>query len=146
MVSNIFFFLFILFLFKINQKKIFLKKNFILLGVLSGLSFTSVFHHFILEQVSLLVFLIYKFKSQIIKKLKLNISCVFSYIVSFILISVPFLVNVYFSEPHFLCQDYGIQEFGQVLDISQSGLIWDYEHMYSIQREQDQIQHSLYGC
>ena len=56
MVTNIFFFLFILFLIKFDQKKIFLKKNFILLGILSGLSFTSLVHLFFVEQVSLLFF------------------------------------------------------------------------------------------
>ena len=102
MVSNMFFFLFILFLIKLNRKKIFLKKNFIILGVLSGLSFTSYLHQFIVEQVSLLFFLVYKFKSQIIEKLKQNIPCIISYILSFILISAPFLINIYFSEPDFL--------------------------------------------
>jgi hypothetical protein len=102
MVTNIFFFLFILFLIKFDQKKIFLKKNFILLGILSGLSFTSLVHLFFVEQVSLLFFLFYKFKSQTIKKLKQNISCVVAYIVSFILVSSPFLINIYFTEPDFL--------------------------------------------
>ena len=102
MVSNLFFFLFFLFLIKLNKKKFFLKKNFILLGIISGLSFTSVFHHFIIEQISLLFFLIYKFKSQIIKKLKSNITCVISYILSFLLVGIPFLISMHFSEPHLL--------------------------------------------
>ena len=102
MVTNIFFFLFILFLIKFDQKKIFLKKNFILLGILSGLSFTSLVHLFFIEQVSLLFFLVYKFKSQTIKKLKQNITCVIFYILSFILVSSPFLINIYFIEPDYL--------------------------------------------
>ena len=47
MISNMFFFSFILFLIKFNRKKIFLKKNFIILGILSSLSFTSFYPHFI---------------------------------------------------------------------------------------------------
>ena len=102
MVSNIFFFLFILFLIKFNREKIFLKRNFILLGILSSLSFTSFFHQFIVEQISLLFFLVYKFKSQTIKKLKQNITCIIFYILSFVIVASPFFINMYFNEPDFL--------------------------------------------
>ena len=102
MVSNIFLFLFVLLLIKFGQKKIFLKKNFVFLGIVSGLSFTSLFHHFFVEQITLLFFLIYKFRSQTVKKLKQNIRCIISYIFSFILVTSPFWINIYFTEPDFL--------------------------------------------
>ncbi len=102
MISNVFFFSFILFLIKFNRKKIFLKKNFIILGILSSLSFTSFYPHFIVEQISLLFFLVYKFKSQTIEKLKQNNPCIISYILSFVLVSAPLLINMYFIEPDFL--------------------------------------------
>ena len=47
LVSNIYFFSFILFLIKFSRKEFFVKKNFIILGLISGLSFTSFIHIFI---------------------------------------------------------------------------------------------------
>ena len=102
MITHIFFFLFVLFLIKFNKKNFFTRKNFILLGILSGLSFSSLFHHFILEQITLFIFLIYKFKFQILKKIKKNIDCIVCYILSFSFTSAPSLIIMLFTESSFL--------------------------------------------
>ena len=102
LVSNIYFFSFFLFLIKLSRKKIFVKKNFIILGLISGLSFTSFIHIFIVEQISLLFFFIYKYKLQVIKVIKENTDCIISYILTFIIISAPFLINTFFNEPDLL--------------------------------------------
>jgi hypothetical protein len=102
LVSNIFFFIFILFIMKLDHKNIFNKKNSIILGVISGLSFTSFFYVFILEQLFLLIFLFYIFKLKLFKKLKKNFKYLIFYLLTFLLVSAPFLINMNFTEIEFL--------------------------------------------
>ncbi len=102
MVSNIFFFVFILFVLRLNKNKIFTKKNSIIFGTISGFSFTSFYHFFILEQLFIISFLLINFKSEIIKELRKNIKYVFLYIFSFLIISSPSLINIYFVEGDYL--------------------------------------------
>ncbi len=102
LVSNIFFYIFILFILKIRNKKILTKKNSLIFGAISGFTFTSFYHFFILEQLFIAFSLLYLFKISIIKKLKQNIYIIFLYIISFIIISLPTLINMFFSEIDFL--------------------------------------------
>ena len=99
MISNIFFFLFIFFLLKSEKKNFFTKKNSIIFGTISGLLFTSYFHAFFLQQVVLIFHLIFKFRSKIIEILKANISFILFYILTFFLVSLPFLINYFFLDP-----------------------------------------------
>jgi len=102
LVSNIFFYSFILCIFRLLKNNFFIKKNFILLGIISGLSFTSFFHAFVLEQLILVftIFNIYKYKT--LKILKKNFKFIVFYFGSFLIISLPFLINMFFSEVEFL--------------------------------------------
>ena len=102
LVSNIFFFIFISYLMKLNYKNIFTKRNSIYLGIISGLSFTSFFYVFILEQIFLILFLFSIFKFKLINKIKDNLKYFGFYIFSFFLISSPFLINMNFTEIEFL--------------------------------------------
>ena len=102
MVSNIFFFIFILFILKFSKRKLLNKKNSLILGCISGLTFTSVFHFFVLEQLFIIFTLLYLFKFYKIKKLRENTNNIFLYIISFLIISSPTLVNMFFSEIDFL--------------------------------------------
>ena len=102
LVSNIFFYSFILCIFRLLKNNFFIKKNFILLGIISGLSFTSFFHAFVLEQLILVftIFNIYKYKT--LKILKKNFKFIVFYLGTFLIISLPFLINMFFSEVEFL--------------------------------------------
>lgn len=102
LVVNIFFFLFILLILKAEKKFFFTKKNSLIIGFISGLSFTSYFYSFILEQLVLIFSLIYIFKFKLIKKIRENINCVFYYILAFLIASLPFLINMNFASADFL--------------------------------------------
>jgi len=102
LVSNIFFYSFILCIFRLLKKDFFIKKNFILLGIISGLSFTSFFHVFVLEQLILVFILIHTYKNKSLKILQKNFKFIILYIVSFIIISLPFFINMFFTEAEFL--------------------------------------------
>jgi len=101
-VSNIFFFVFIYFILKVRKKKILSKKNSLIFGCISGFTFTSFYHYFVIEQLFIAFSLIYLFKFGIIKKLRKNTNNIFLYIISFLVISSPTLINIFFSEFDFL--------------------------------------------
>jgi len=101
-VSNILFFLFIFLLLKSDKKKIFTKKNSIIFGIISSLLFTSYFHAFFLQQIVLIFYLVFKFKYKIIQILKINISYILVYVLTFLLVSSPFLINMFFADADFL--------------------------------------------
>ena len=102
LVSNIFFYSFILCIFRLLKNDFLIKKNFILLGFISGLSFTSFFHVFVLEQLILLfiIFNIYKYKT--LTTIKKNFKFIILYVGSFLIISLPFFINMFFTEVEFL--------------------------------------------
>ena len=102
LVSNIFFYSFILCIFRLLKNDFFIKKNFILLGIISGLSFTSFFHVFVLEQLILFFILIHTYKNKSLKILQKNFKFIILYIISFLIISLPFFINMFFIEPEFL--------------------------------------------
>ena len=102
MISNMFFFFFILFLLKVNKNEILNKKNCLIFGCISGFTFTSFYHFFILQQLFIAYMLLYTFRFDIFKQFKKNFNHIFLYIISFLIISSPTLINMFFSEMDFL--------------------------------------------
>jgi hypothetical protein len=101
LVTNIFFYAFILYLFRLLNKNFFIKKNFIILGIISGLTFTSFFHLFFLEQLILITIVIYVYKYEAIKIFKNRFNFITLYVLFFLIISSPFIINMYFTEVDF---------------------------------------------
>jgi hypothetical protein len=101
LVVNLFLFYFILFLLNLNNKKNYSNKDFIILGFILAASFTSFYYFFIIEFISLLLFLFYKSSFSISnffdKKIKFYLILIFT----FFILSAPFLLNMYFSEPDY---------------------------------------------
>jgi hypothetical protein len=102
LVVNVYFFLFIFLILKSDEKNFFTIKNSLIFGTLSSLLFTSYFHAFCLIQVALIFYLFFRFRSKIIKTLKKNIKYILLYLLIFILVSSPFLTNMFFAEADFL--------------------------------------------
>jgi len=109
-VTILLFFLFILLILKSEKKNFFTKKNSIVFGSISSLLFTSYFHAFFLQQIVLIFYLIFKFRSKIIHILKKNIRYILLYILTFLLVSLPFLINMFFADPDFLERN-GVVDF-----------------------------------
>ena len=102
LVTNIYFFLFIFLIIKSEKNFFFTIKNSVIFGTLSSLLFTSYFHAFCLIQVVLILNLLFRFKSKIIKTLKTNIKYILLYFLILFLVSSPFLINMFFAEADFL--------------------------------------------
>ena len=101
MITNLYFFSFILIILKIITEKFYSIKNFILLGLIMALSLSSFFYHFFTEILLFLFVLIYKFKNKFILELKNNLKFYLILIITFLVVSLPFFINLYFHETEF---------------------------------------------
>ena len=101
MISNLYFFSFVLLILKMNLNNFYSYKNFMLLGLILGLTASSVYYYFLTEVVFLLLFLILKFKSSFLNQLLNNYKYYLSSILIFVLVALPFLIIIYLHEPEF---------------------------------------------
>jgi len=101
MISNLYFFSFFLILLKMMNKQFFSYKYLVLLGFISGLSLSSFYYHFVIEFITLIFVVFFKFKTKFFFEIKKNIKPIlFSSIIFFIIVS-PFLINLYAHEIDF---------------------------------------------
>jgi len=82
----------------IEKEKIFNKKKFIFLGIILGLTLSSFFYFFIIEITAFLLFLIYKFKFNFLKKILEQYKNYLLSIFVFLLLILPFFLNLLFHE------------------------------------------------
>ena len=101
MISNLYFFSFILLIVKMNSSNFYSYKNFVLLGLVLGLTVSSVYYYFLTEIVFLFLFLLLKFKSSFLNQLLKNYKYYLSSILIFLLTTLPFLIIIYLHEPEF---------------------------------------------
>lgn len=101
MLSNLYFFCFILLIVKMNFNNFYNYKNFIFLGLILGLTVSSVYYYFLTEVVFLILFFLIKFKTSFVNELIKRYKYYLTLILVFILISLPFLVIMYYHEPEF---------------------------------------------
>jgi hypothetical protein len=103
--SHIILYCFIYVIFLINNFNAFTKKYFLLLGLLAGLSFVGFYYHFVIEFIFLFIYLIYKFQKKIFNFLYKNLSIFLYFIFSFLIISLPFIFNIYYAEEDYLTRN-----------------------------------------
>tara|TARA_B100000989_G_scaffold283467_1_gene249391 strand:+ start:172 stop:1518 length:1347 start_codon:yes stop_codon:yes gene_type:complete len=86
----------------LNKGEFIKRKKFILLGALSSLSLTSFLYHFLLIQITFLFTIIYLYRTKFISYLFKNYISFSLLIVSFLIFSLPLILNYNFSEKEFL--------------------------------------------
>jgi hypothetical protein len=101
MLSNLFFFGFLLIIVKLNVNFKYSYKLFIILGIISGLSLSSFFYHFFTQIFILILFFATKFKKKIFNELLNNYKYYLASILSFFLVITPFFLNITFHENEF---------------------------------------------
>ncbi len=100
LITNIFFYLFIFYLIRLNFNYFFNKQNFIILGILFALSFSSFYYFFFIQLISFIIIIFYKFDLKTLlnkKNLKLYLISIFT----FIFLSLPFIFFLLSSEPDY---------------------------------------------
>jgi hypothetical protein len=98
LISSLYFFSFVYLLIFMDSTKIFEKKRLALLGLIMGCSLSSYYYFFVIEFLTLLFFLIYKFKLRFIKELADNYRGIFISIIVFLITISPFIVNLIYHE------------------------------------------------
>lgn len=101
MISNLFFFGFILVILKIDQKNIYRYSSFILIGLILGLTLSSVYYYFLTQVVFLIIFFQFILKKNLFYELKDKLKFYLISILVFFLSIIPFLINLYFHENEF---------------------------------------------
>ena len=93
--------IFILFLIDLDKKEIFQFRNFFFLGLILAFSFTAFYYYFVIEVLSFISFLLFKYDFNLINVFKNKIRYYITAIIIFLLFSSPFLFNMYFVEPDY---------------------------------------------
>ena len=101
MLSNLYFFSFILLIIKMNFNNFYTYKNFIFLGLILGLTVSSVYYYFLTELVFLFLFFFLKFKLSFLTQLFKNYKYYLTSILVFLITVLPFFMIIYFHEPEF---------------------------------------------
>ena len=101
LVVSLFFYIFILFLIKLNDEEIYKFKNFVLIGSILAFSFTSFYYHFVIEVISISLFIIYKANSKIKNIFLGKTKYYLTSLLVFLILSFPFLLNLYSVEPNY---------------------------------------------
>jgi hypothetical protein len=101
LISNLFFYYFIILLINISKKEVFKIKDYFILGAVLSFSFSSFYYFFVIKVISFFLFLLFKYKFDLYSHIKDKIKYYFITIITFIILSLPFLINLYFSEPDY---------------------------------------------
>ena len=105
--ASLYFFAFIYLILLMNVNIIFKKRYFLIAGVLMSLSFSSWYYFFITEGLLLAIFLVTKLKGNFLKSILDNYKCYLILMISFFIVSLPFLINLFFLE-HDVTESAGI--------------------------------------
>tara|TARA_X000000950_G_scaffold287892_1_gene402203 strand:- start:3224 stop:5065 length:1842 start_codon:yes stop_codon:yes gene_type:complete len=107
LIVNIFFYLFIFFLFSIDTQKLFTKKNISFLTLILIFSLSSFYYFFVIEILTFIFFVLYKFKLVEIFTYK-NFKNFIFLITTFIFLSIPVIFFITSSEPDYMERMYVI--------------------------------------
>ena len=121
LVTNLFFFAYIYFLLHLNKNEIYTKKNFFILGIILAISFSSYYYYFVIEVISMTIFLIWKNNYSLNKLTLKKIKYYLLTLVLFIILTIPFLLSLNFAE-----EEYSNRIFLIELDVEKKKILLSY--------------------
>ncbi|MDA7712517.1 hypothetical protein N8818_00080 [Candidatus Pelagibacter sp.] len=101
MISSLYFFTFIYLMITMYMGEFYIKKNFIYLGIIFGLTLSSFYYYFFIETIAFFLLLCIKFKKKLIKEVYKKFYLYGSLILFFIITVTPFLINLFLHEEDF---------------------------------------------
>ena len=101
MISSLYFFTFIYLMVAMYMGEFYIKKNFIYLGVIFGLSLSSFYYYFFIEIIAFSLLICIKFKKNLIKEIYKNFYLYALLIFFFSITVTPFLINLFLHEGDF---------------------------------------------
>lgn len=96
--ANLYMFLFVYLIILMNINQIFQRRYFLFLGIIMALTFSSFYYFFVIQIISLIIFLFIKFKIKIFYALFENLDCVLFFTLTFLIFSSPFIYILMFHE------------------------------------------------
>ena len=102
LVSNLFFYVFIYFIFKIEKNYILNYKNIFILGTILSITFVSFYYYFVVQVLTFFFLVIYKEKRAFFSNLKNKILLLFFLICIFLIFTSPYTLMLFFAEPDYL--------------------------------------------
>lgn len=121
LVTNLFFFAYIYFLLYLNKNEIYTKKNFLILGIILAISFSSYYYYFVIEVISITIFLIWKNNYSLNKLILKKIKYYLLTLVLFIILTIPFFLSLNFAEEEYSNRIYLIE-----LDVEKKKILLNY--------------------
>ena len=101
MISSLYFFTFIYLMVTMYMSEFYIKKNFMYLGVILGLSLSSFYYFFFIEVIAFFLLLCIKFKKNLIKEIYKKFNSYALLILFFCITVTPFLINLFLHEGDF---------------------------------------------
>jgi len=101
LISNLYLFSFLYLLISMEKREIFTKSRFIFLGLILGFSLSSFYFFFVIELIAFFLFLIYKFKFNLLKKIFEQYKNFLISFIFFIFSILPFAFSLLFHEKDF---------------------------------------------
>ena len=101
MISSLYFFTFIYLMVTMYMGEFYVKKKFIYLGVIFGLTLSSFYYYFFIETIAFFLLLCIKFKKNLVKEIYKKFYLYGLLILFFIITVTPFLINLFLHEEDF---------------------------------------------
>jgi hypothetical protein len=101
MISSLYFFTFIYLIVTMYMGEFYLKKKFIYLGIIFGLTLSSFYYYFFIEVIAFFLLLCIKFKKNLVKEIYKKFYLYALLIIFFIITVTPFLINLFLHEGDF---------------------------------------------
>jgi len=101
MLSSLYFFTFIYLMFTMYIGEFYIKKKFIYLGVIFGLTLSSFYYYFFIEVIAFFLLHCVKFRRNLIKEIYKNFYLYSLLLIFFVITVTPFLVNLFLHETDF---------------------------------------------
>ena len=101
MISSLYFFTFIYLMVTMHMSEFNIKRKFIYLGVIFGLTLSSFYYYFFIEVIAFFLLLCIKFKKNLFKEIYKKFHLYVLLILFFIITVTPFLINLFLHEGDF---------------------------------------------
>tara|TARA_B100000767_G_scaffold148235_1_gene139609 strand:- start:158 stop:2053 length:1896 start_codon:yes stop_codon:yes gene_type:complete len=102
MVSNLFLFLFIFFLLKMEKSYFLNYKNIAVFSIILGITFSAYFYYFIVQIITLTIFILYKENKNFFFQFNKKIKLLLFFLIIFFIISSPFIFILINAEPDYM--------------------------------------------
>ena len=97
-ITTLYLFFFIYLISSFENKEFLNKKNSFVLGTIFAFTLSSFYYFFFLQVVIIFLYLLYRYKKNFLKKLLINLKSMLIMIFTFLIFSIPLIINLFYNE------------------------------------------------